>query len=200
VFLVAFTDPANVTCAVFRHHPAQLLATGLLTVHGPPPPDVIVGIVPEEQVRLVLLWQCQQRATCLECLMWSRTDELHQVPGRVQGTDPAALDPLHGPLFVYRTPVFRVDGGAAPSEVPVFVPYNASSITGGLFRFHCVAVAGPVCSGCGAVTSAPALAQVFERTCAWRELDGHVVAGGIFIVGHRTSLEWKGVYPKPSKR
>ncbi len=58
VFLVAFTDSANVTCAVFRHHPAQLLAMGLLTVHGPPPPDVIVGIVPEEQVRLVLLWQC----------------------------------------------------------------------------------------------------------------------------------------------
>ena len=56
VFLVAFTDPANVTCAVFRHHSAQLLATGLLTVHGLPPPDVIVGIVPEEQVRVVLLW------------------------------------------------------------------------------------------------------------------------------------------------
>ena len=88
--------------------------------------------------------------------------------GHTQGTDrdPAALDPLHGPLLVYRTPLFSVDGGRNPVEVPVFLPYNATSITGGLFRMHCVAVAGPMCSACGAATSAPALAQVLERT--WR--------------------------------
>ena len=87
-----------------------------------------------------------------------------QVPGGSRNIDPATLDPIHGPRLVYRTPVFAVGVLAAgmEAEVEVFLPFNGSSVTGGLFRVHCAAFAGPVCNDCGANVSDPAIVQVLE--------------------------------------
>jgi hypothetical protein len=91
--------------------------------------------------------------------------------------DPASQDPIHGPLFVYRTPVTLVGlSGLAPLEVEfgVFLPAVPMTSAGaqsvphiGLYRVYCVAFKGTPCNNCTAGNvSMPVVVQVMEGRAA----------------------------------